>query len=69
MSCFEQTLDLMRDWGGNAYGWATVLRCAVGGADGGSGLWWPEPMMEVACMHVWAPHRTVMWTTMLHHQI
>jgi hypothetical protein len=36
---------------------AAVLRCAVVGADGGGGLWWLKPMMETACMHVWAPYR------------
>jgi hypothetical protein len=34
---------------------ATVLRCAVAGADGGGGMRWLEPMVEVVCMHVWAP--------------
>jgi hypothetical protein len=33
---------------------ATVLRFAVAGADGGGGLRWLEPMVEAACMHVWA---------------
>jgi hypothetical protein len=32
-----------------------VLRCAVVGA-GGGGLWWPKPMVEAPCMHVWASH-------------
>jgi hypothetical protein len=44
------------DWGGGAHVSAAVLRCAVARAIGGCGLWWPEPMMEAACMHVWAPH-------------
>jgi hypothetical protein len=35
---------------------AAVLRCAVGGADGGGGLWWSEPMAEAVCMNMWAPH-------------
>jgi hypothetical protein len=34
---------------------AAALWCAVGRGDGGGGLWWPEPMMEAACMHVWDP--------------
>jgi hypothetical protein len=46
-----------------------VLWCAVAGADGGGGLWWPEPKMEVACMHVWAPRRAVMQTAVRCHQI
>jgi hypothetical protein len=33
---------------------AVMLRCVVARADGGGGLWWSEPMMEAACMHVWA---------------
>jgi hypothetical protein len=57
------------DWGGGARVWAAVLWCVVAGADGGGGLWWSEPMMEVTCMHVWAPHRVIMWTVVLHHQI
>jgi hypothetical protein len=44
------------DWGGGAHVRATVLRCAVARASGGGGLWWAELVMEVACMHVWAPH-------------
>jgi hypothetical protein len=34
---------------------AVVLRCAMVGADGGGGLQWSKPMMEAACMHLWAP--------------
>jgi hypothetical protein len=44
-----------------------VLRCVVVGADGEGGLWWPESMMEAACMHVWAPRRAVVRTAVLHH--
>jgi hypothetical protein len=43
------------DWGGDARMQAVVLRCAVDRAGGGGGLWWPEPMMEAMCMHVWSP--------------
>jgi hypothetical protein len=57
------------DWGGGAHVRVVVLWCAVAGADGGGGLWWPEPKMEVACMHVWAPRRAVMQTAVLCHQI
>jgi hypothetical protein len=32
---------------------AVVLRCVVTRADGGGELWWPEPMIEATCMHVW----------------
>jgi hypothetical protein len=32
---------------------AVVLRCVVTRADGGGGLWWPKPMIEATCMHVW----------------
>jgi hypothetical protein len=39
---------------------AVVLGCAVAGADGGGGLWCPEPIMKAACMHVWDPHQA-MW--------
>jgi hypothetical protein len=38
---------------------AAVLWCAVARADGGGGLWWPEPMMDATCMHLWAPRRAV----------
>jgi hypothetical protein len=41
----------------------------MAGAGDGGGLWWPELMMEAACMHVWAPHRAVMRTAILCHQI
>jgi hypothetical protein len=34
---------------------ATVLRCAIAGANGGGRLCWLEPMVEAVCMHVWAP--------------
>jgi hypothetical protein len=57
------------DYGGGAHVRAGVLRCAVPRADDGGGLWWSEPMLEAACMHVWAPHRAVVWTVMLRHQI
>jgi hypothetical protein len=40
---------------GGVHVWAAVLRCAVARADGEGGLRWPEPMVEAACMHVWAP--------------
>jgi hypothetical protein len=40
--------------------WATVLRCAVARAACEGGLRWLEPMVEVACMHVWAPCRALM---------
>jgi hypothetical protein len=57
------------DWGGDARVREAVLRCAVAGTNGGSGLWWPEPMMEAACMHVWVPRRSVMHTMVLRHHI
>jgi hypothetical protein len=31
---------------------AAALRCAMVGGDGGGGMWWLEPMMEAAYMHV-----------------
>jgi hypothetical protein len=31
---------------------ATVLRCAVVGANSGGGLRWLKPMVETTCMHV-----------------
>jgi hypothetical protein len=37
-----------------------MLRCVVARADGGGGLRWLEPMLEAACMHVWAPCRSLM---------
>jgi hypothetical protein len=47
---------------------ATVLQCAVAGADGGGGLRWSEPMMEVVYMHVWAPHQALVRAmVLLHH--
>jgi hypothetical protein len=47
----------------------SVLQCPVVGADGGGGLWWSEPKIEVACMHVWVPHREVVRIAVLRHQI
>jgi hypothetical protein len=46
---------------------AMVLRCVVAGADGGGGLRWPEPMVEAACMHVWAHVELscVMWCSVI----
>jgi hypothetical protein len=35
-----------------------VLRCAAARADCGGGLWWPESMMEMTCIHVWASHES-----------
>jgi hypothetical protein len=35
--------------------WAVVLHYVLGGADDRGGLWWPQPMMEVVCIHIWAP--------------
>jgi hypothetical protein len=49
--------------------WAAMLWCAMARADGGGRLWWPEPMMMATCMHVCAPHRAVMRTVVLRHQI
>jgi hypothetical protein len=46
-----------------------ALQCAVVEADGGGGLWWPEPMMEMVCIHVWSPHSADVRTVVLHHQI
>jgi hypothetical protein len=46
-----------------------VLQCAVAGTDGGGRLWWPKPMIEAACVHVWAPHRAVVQTVVLHHHV
>jgi hypothetical protein len=45
---------------------AMVLRCAVAEADGGGGLCWLEPMVEAACMHVWAPCRALVWAMVVH---
>jgi hypothetical protein len=53
------------DWGSGAHVRAAVLQCVVARADGEGGLWWPEPMMNAACMHVWAPRRAIV----LCHQI
>jgi hypothetical protein len=39
----------------------------VGGADGGGGLQCPEPIVEVACMHVWVTCRALMWVVVLCH--
>jgi hypothetical protein len=40
-------------------GWASGARAGngapVAGANGRGGLRWLEPMVEPACMHVWAP--------------
>jgi hypothetical protein len=41
----------------------------VARADGGGGLWWSKPMMEVLCIHVWAPRRAVVQMAVLRHQI
>jgi hypothetical protein len=38
-------------------------------ADSGGGLWWPEPMMEASCIHVWASRRAVVRMAVLCHQI
>jgi hypothetical protein len=48
-----------------------VLQWALARTDGGGGggLWWPEVIIEVARMHVWAPCQAVVRTVMLHHQI
>jgi hypothetical protein len=46
-----------------------VLRCGMARADDGGGLWRLEPMMEVACVHVWALRCVVVSTAVPHHQI
>jgi hypothetical protein len=48
---------------------AVVLRCVVARADGGGGLWWPEPMMEAACMYVWASRLAIIRMAMVCHKI
>jgi hypothetical protein len=38
-------------------------------ANGGGGLWWPELLMEVACMHVWPSRRALVLAAVLRPQI
>jgi hypothetical protein len=42
-------------WGGSAHVRTVVLRPAVTKADGGDGLWWPEPMVVAVFVHVGGP--------------
>jgi hypothetical protein len=50
-------------WVGGAHVQATYTR-----VDGGGGLRWPEPMVNVACMHVWSPCRALMLVVVLYRQ-
>jgi hypothetical protein len=58
----------MRVVGQVVHVWVIVLWCAVAEVDGGGGLQWPELMVEVMRMHVWAPCRALVWDVVLRHQ-
>jgi hypothetical protein len=39
--------------------------CVVAEANGGDGLGWLKPIVEAACMHVWALCQALVWVVML----
>jgi hypothetical protein len=47
---------------------ATVLRCVVVRVDSGGGLRWLEPMVEMVCMHVWAPCQSLVRAVVVRRQ-